>query len=58
MYINTQQPGTDVKGPFEKDPELSDLNGKEIEKRGDISIHIADHFTVQEKLTQHYFNKN
>ena len=30
-----------------------DLNGKEIQKRRDICICIADSFDVQQKLTQH-----
>ena len=36
MYINTQQPGTDVKGPFEKDPELYSvtLMGRKSKKEG------------------------
>ena len=30
-----------------------DLNGKEIQKTGDICTHIAGSFSVQQKLTQH-----
>ena len=30
-----------------------DLNGKEIQKRGNICIHIVIHFAVQQKQTQH-----
>ena len=29
-----------------------DLNGKEIQK-GEICMHVADSFAVQQKLTQH-----
>ena len=28
-------------------------SGKEVQKGGDTCIHIADHFIVQQKLTQH-----
>ena len=31
----------------------SDLNGKEIQKRGNICIHIIDSLCVGEKLKQH-----
>ena len=30
-----------------------DLNGKEIQKRGDICTHIADSLAVEQKVTQH-----
>ena len=36
MYIDTQQPGTDVKGPFEEDPELYSVTymGRKSKKEG------------------------
>ena len=32
---------------------MCDLNGKEIQKRGDMCICKLIHFAVQQKLTQH-----
>ena len=49
MYIDTQQPGTDVKGPFEEDPELYSVTYMGRKSKKDINIRIADRFTAQEK---------
>ena len=39
--------------PAEGSVLCGDLNGREIQKRGDMCIQTADHFAAEEKRAQH-----